>query len=139
MINIYMPKYDVAIECWGAIAPFIEKAARESNDELDMDVIKDKVAKNAVLIAAIYDDDVMIAAVGFELFTYESGKRVLHILAAGGERVDEWFNQIEQIATELGKAEDCDAVYIIGRKGWERKLKHLGYNHVHTIIGKELK
>lgn len=138
MIKIAIPTPEIIFECWDLIKPYLIQAIDESNGELDIDVIKKRIESKEVLLATVFDDSKLIAVCSFEMTTFESGKKVVHIQCAGGDDMDKWFEQIDNIATELAKTQDCLEVYIVGRKGWERQMKHLGYKHVHTIISKEV-
>ena len=74
----------------------------------------------------------------FDIIDFESGIRALNIQCAGGDILDEWFEQIEAIANSLAKEHGCKNIYIIGRAGWARKMKGLGYKTIHTVIAKEV-
>lgn len=139
MIKIAIPTVDILYRAWDEIEPFMQKAIDESNAELNLDAIKRKIDDRELLVATIFKDKDLIAAVSFEVTVFESGKRVLHINLAGGEHMDLWYADIDELATQLAKKQNCSEVYIVGRKGWERQLKHRGYKHVHTIISREVK
>lgn len=138
MIKIAIPKPSMLLECWSAVSPYIKMAIDESHGELSMDAIIEGIEKGEILIATVFDDTKLIAVCSYQQFTFDSGKRVIQILGAGGSEVDSWFEQIDGIANELAKAYNCTEIYINGRKGWERKMKHLGYTHAHTIISREV-
>lgn len=138
MISISLPNKDVVVSFWNEIEPFINKAVEESNGELTSSGILDKVKSGEILIATVFDGTKLVAAVSFDMYYFESGKKVLNIQCAGGEQVDGWFEQIEEIANELAKKNGCSSIYIIGRKGWLKKMSHLGYKHIHTVIAKEV-
>lgn len=140
MKQIAIPNIDIIAKCWGEIEPFLQLAINESNGELNLEGIIKSIESKDLLLAVVFDDDGSIMAVcAFEIRVFQSGKKVVHIMSAGGHGVDDWFEQIEQIAVDLAKNQGCSEVYIIGRKGWERKMKHLGYSHAHTILCKEVK
>lgn len=139
-VKIAMPNYLDVIRCWHEIEPFIQKAVDESNGELTTDSIKEKVANKEVIVLTIYDLSIakLIAVTTFDMVTFESGIRVLNIQCAGGERVDEWFAEVDAIANCVAKRHDCSKIYVIGRNGWARKLKPIGYAPVHTVISREV-
>lgn len=139
MINIAIPTTDMIEACWGDIEPFIIKAVDESNGELDIASIKEKIRCKELLLATIFKERKLIAAVSFEVNEFESGMRALHINLAGGDDMDLWYEDIDKLANDLAKMQNCTQIYIVGRKGWERQLKHLSYKHVHTIISREVR
>ena len=138
MIHIALPHPDHLLHHWGEIEPFIKMACDESNGELTPDVVKRKVEMHNVIIAVVYDDDKLVAAISYDIIDFESGMRALNIQCAGGDILDEWFEQIEAIANSLAKEHGCNNIYIIGRAGWARKMKGLGYKTIHTVIAKEV-
>ena len=138
MIHIALPHPDHLLHHWGEIEPFIKLACDESNGELTPDVVKRKVEMHNVIIAVVYDDDKLVAAISYDIIDFESGMRALNIQCAGGDILDEWFEQIEAIANSLAKEHGCNNIYIIGRAGWARKMKGLGYKTIHTVIAKEV-
>lgn len=123
---------------WDMFAPFLQMAIDESHGELTLGGIRHKVMNKTLLLVGVIQDDELIAAVTYEQRTLETGKRIVFIHTAGGDSGMEWIEKAEALAVELAKSHDCSGVYIIGRKGWERRLKHLGYGHINTIIGKEV-
>lgn len=138
MIMVAIPRIEVVNECWGEILPFINKAIEYSHDELTPEVVLSKINSNELMLAVVYEDEKLIACVTFEQVNFDSGKRVINIQLAGGENVDAWFEEIERIAVDLAKVQGCSHVYIIGRNGWGRKMKPLGYSPIHTIFSKEV-
>lgn len=139
MIKIAIPSHELIERCWGEIEPFIQRAIDESNGEIDMDAIRKKLGDKELLIATIFNDKKLVAAVSFEVTNFESGKRVLHINLAGGDDMHLWYSDVDELANQLAIKQGCSEVYIIGRKGWERQLKSTGYKHVHTIISREVR
>lgn len=139
MIELAIPTTDMIEQYWHEIEPFIIKAIDESNGELDIPSIKEKIRCKELLISTIFKDKELIAAVSFEVTDFESGKKVLHINLASGDYMDLWYKDIDSLADQLAKMQGCSEVYIVGRKGWEKQMKHLGYKHTHTIISREVR
>lgn len=139
MIDIGIPKIHQINECWSEISPFLEKGIEYSNGELSIDSILEKINSSQIILITIFEDGKLIAVVSLEQCTFDTGKRILNIQLAGGENLDQWFEQIEQIAYGFAKQYDCSEVYIVGRKGWAKKLKSVGYSVLHTVLHKEVK
>lgn len=138
MIHVALPHPDDVIRHWDEIAPFIQLAVYESNGELTLESVRLKVEAKEIAIATVYSDDQLVAAISFDIIDFESGLRVLNIQCAGGTFMDDWFEQVEAISNSLAKQHNCSKVYIIGRAGWVRKMKHLGYSVAHTVLTKEV-
>lgn len=139
MIHIQFPPPELAIQHWDELYHFLGKAVDQSNGELDEVSVKNQVEDGDLLAAAVYDDQKLVAVVAFELLLFTTGKRVMNIQLAGGDSLDDWFERMDEVAQALAKARDCSEVYIVGRAGWQRKLKQLGYQTVHTVLRKEVK
>jgi hypothetical protein len=131
---------DMAEVIWPTMRPFIEMAIGKSNGELDIEETYQKIMINELLPLAVMEKETgkLLAVVTLERRTFESGKAVLNIMTAGGEEVDQWFEEVLDIAEKLAKEQGCEDVYIIGRPGWKRKLNHLGYGVVHTVLSKKV-
>lgn len=139
MIHIQFPTPDISIKYWGELIPFMQLAIDYSNGEINEETIKQKVSSGEVILAVVYDDEVIIATVVFEMIFFDTGKKAVNIQLAGGDRVDEWYQLIIDIAEYIAKERGADDVYIIGRPGWQRKLKQSGFELVHTVLHKGVK
>lgn len=138
MIRVAMPCPNDLITHWGEIEPFVSAAVDESNGELTVESIKAKVESGEIAIATVFSDETLVAAISFDIIEFDSGMRVINIQCAGGTMMDKWFEQVEAIANNLAKSHNCTKIYIIGRKGWARQMKSLGYEPIHTVIAKEV-
>lgn len=138
MIHIQFPTPDLSIQHWDELYSFMKLAVDHSNGELDELSCKDQVRSGDLLVSAVYDDQKLVAVVCFELLSFTTGKRALNIQLAGGASLDEWFERMDEVAQAIAKARDCSEVYIVGRSGWQRKLKQLGYKTAHTVLHKEV-
>lgn len=139
MIEIAAPSLEQINECWDEISTLLQKAVEHSNNEISIESVHSRINNGEIMVAVVFENGNLIAVTTFEQVQFETGKRVMNIQLAGGTNVDAWFTQIEQLADSLAKRYNCDDVYIIGRKGWVKKMKSLGYSEVHTILHKEVK
>lgn len=138
MIKVAMPHPNDLIVHWGEIEPFVSAAVDKSHGELTIDSVKAKVETGEIAIATVFNDDDLVAAISFDIIEFDSGLRAINIQCAGGELMSEWFEQVEAIANCLAKKHNCNKIYIIGRQGWARQMKSLGYEILHTVIAKEV-
>jgi hypothetical protein len=70
-----------------------------------------------------------------EILVYPK-KKVLHVFLAGGKMRD--IVEMHYPAAEWGRQQGCTAMSIAGRKGWQRVLKKLGYDHQFTTLSVEI-
>lgn len=63
--------------------------------------------------------------------------KVCDLRITTGEQYDRWFNYMDQIC-EWARSEGCKRMEIFARPGWERILKHKGFNKTHVQLEKDL-
>ena len=66
----------------------------------------------------------------------QSGGIGVQVLAAGGDmdEINGLLAEIEQEARESG----CEVITTVGRTGWKKTAKQLGWNHVASVFVKRL-
>ena len=113
---------------WQRCKPLIEKAI-EYQDSYTIDDVEAKIGNG---IALLWPGKETAIVTEFVVFP---NKKVLHILCIAGkyEEVEEIYKSIENYAREIG----IDKITGSGRKGWLRKVKHLGFKQEY-MISKEL-
>ena len=97
------------------------KRAMERGDLGTFDSVEDDVMTGQALLWLIWNDKIQGAAVTQVTLTEKS--KVCMIVACGGVDMRDWLPLIEKIEN-YARNEGCDAVRILGRKGWMRVLKH---------------
>jgi hypothetical protein len=70
-----------------------------------------------------------------EIVVYPN-KKVLHVFLAAGEM--DQIVDMQKSAEAWGKAQDCTAMTIAGRKGWSKVLKDHGYEEKFVTLAKEI-
>ena len=113
---------------WQRCKSLIEKAI-EYQDSYTIDDVEAKIRNG---IALLWPGKETAIVTEFVVFP---NKKVLHILCIAGkyEEVEEIYKSIENYAREIG----IDKITGSGRKGWLRKVKHLGFKQEY-MISKEL-
>lgn len=81
------------------------------------------------------EGDRVVAAVVSSVEDYPR-KRALELHFCGGDSVDEWLPQIMELLERFGRAQGCDLVTIVGRRGWAKKLPD--YETTDAILSKGL-
>lgn len=113
---------------WDRCKPLVEKAIKYQ-DSYTIDDVEAKIENG---IALLWPGKETAIVTEFVVFP---NKKVLHILCIAGkyEEVEEIYKSIENHAREIG----IDKITGSGRKGWLRKVKHLGFKQEY-MISKEL-
>lgn len=123
---------------WPLVEEKLSRAVAHSNGELSSDQVMKDMMSGKMLLITVSNDEGIVAALALEQRDFPTGKRILNITLAGGSDSAEWIEQIDDITQKLAKDYKCDEVYIIGRKGWVRALKSIGYEVIHTVVGKKV-
>ena len=123
---------------WPQIEPMLSKAVAHSNGEICISDIYERSISGDMLILTASSDDEILVALAIEKREFATGKAVLNVTLAGGERLKEWMEEIDKSLVQLAKDYNCSELYIVGRNGWDRALKHIGYGRVHTVVSKKI-
>ena len=120
-------KEDWEIE-WDRCKHLIEKAI-DYQDSYTINDVRDKIENGLALLWTGKNTAIVTEFVVFPK------KKVLHILCIAGnyKEVEEMYKSIEDHARTIG----INKITGSGRKGWLRKVKHLGFKQEH-LISKEL-
>lgn len=138
MINVTFPTPLQIVKCWSEIKPFVDEVVKYSNNEFTSDTVLEQMKRFELFPIVVYDDSEIISFATLEKITFETGKTVINIQLASGTRLEEWRDSVITVANNLAKANGCEDVYIIGRKGWVRNLKQQGFEEVHTVLAKKV-
>ena len=85
----------------------------------------------------VFDEDYKIqAAATTELINYPA-KKVCRLVTLGGANFDDWMESIHAIE-QWALENDCVALETFCRKGFAKKIKHLGYEQTYIVLGKDL-
>ena len=123
---------------WHSVSHMIQMAIEHSNDELDLCDIKERLENNDMLLLTVSEGDNIVAALTVEKRDFASGKSILNITTAGGADLHLWMNEIDRVTEDLAKEHGCSEIYIVGRPGWMRMLKDIGYGKIHTVVSKKI-
>jgi hypothetical protein len=123
---------------WPIVKSMLARAIAHSNGELEIDDILKRSIDGEILIVTISQEEEVVAAIAIEQRTFNSGKRILNLTLVGGNEMVNWMDKFSEIANNLAKDYKCDEIYIVGRPGWTRTLKRLGFETVHTVVSRKV-
>lgn len=125
---VEFPKKDAWEIEWQKCKPLIAEAMKYQ-DSYTIDDIEDKIRTG---IALLWPGKETAVVTEFVIFPQI---KAINILCVGGkyEELEEMLKCIENYCKEIG----IKRIYGGGRKGWFRKVKHLGYKKEH-LISKDL-
>ena len=123
-IDPVKPEHVAAV--WPEVAPLFKRALKRSDSWDTMASLRADVDKGRTVLWLICDGTSMVAAFITGVVDAARG-RLLNAVILGGSRMTEWFVQFEAKLRDIAKAEDCEAVFSAGRKGWERVFGRCGW------------
>ncbi len=118
---------------WKYAAPHIERSLEYADGKYDLASVKELLDSRSAQLWLEMDELIESAAVT-QIHVYPL-KKVCTVMFAGGQNLEKFKTNIRRIE-EWAKAQGCDAVDVIGRKGWEKVLN--GYKQIHTTLSKSL-
>jgi len=123
---------------WHTVSHMVEMAIEHSNGELYLDDIYKRLLDNEMLLLTVSEGDRIIASLTVEKRDFPSGKRIMNVTTAGGADLHIWMESVNRAIDDLAKEHECSEIYIIGRPGWMRMLKNIGYEKIHTVVSKKI-
>ena len=71
-------------------------------------------------------------------FTVYPRKKDFTILLCCGDYLNEWYDPLFELLYQVASLNKCDLAEVLGRKGWVRKLKDLGFKQTMWIVEREI-
>ena len=109
-------------EHWPALTHFLADAITFSCGDLTLEGIKQRAYDGDELIVAVFDRDKIVACCTLALIDFETGKKVLQMVVAGGSQMGVWRDEGFNVIRNIAKAYGCTHIRGCGRPGWERAL-----------------
>jgi hypothetical protein len=120
-------------EIWPYVEPLIRRAV-ERSISTDLVTVAAKLVRRQALLWVVWDGTHIRAAVVTSINTANGKKRCV-IVACGGNGIEGWLPLIGRIE-DYARAEGCMSMAIIGRRGWQRRLKD--YRPLAVMLEKKL-
>ena len=123
---------------WPLVEEYLQRAVDHSNGEMSIEDVYMRMVKGSMLLVTISVKSDIVAAIAIEQRDFPSGKRVMNLTLLGGSDLVDWMDQFSEIADKLAKDYKCEEIYIVGRQGWVRSLRRLGFEPVHTVVSRKV-
>lgn len=136
-IEIYGVETSMLDQAWDEISPFIQMGLDYAQNELSINDVYTMIKEHRVVPIVMSYEGAILSVVTMEI-AEKPQKRVLNLMTAGGTELDKWLDEFMDVATQLALEQGCDAIYINGRRGWEKKLKRYGFNLAYTVLARNL-
>jgi hypothetical protein len=123
---------------WPLIVEHLERVVALVSDETTIEHILERALSGEVLIIVISKGEAIVAALTADIRTYDTGLNALHIPHLGGEDFDEWRDQLDSVLYAIAKDFNCNQLRIVGRRGWVKALKDLGWEEQYVVLKKDI-
>ena len=122
---------EIAVMLWQDFREHLELAVATHPGErpADMEEVRESVKKGQALVLQIYDGMDLLAVAVVEKVEMRDG-RCLYVRYLGGERMDEWLDELHARLEEVARVYSCRWIGLTGRMGWKKALAKLGWNPV---------
>lgn len=139
MIKISAVPPDMVDDYWGLALPLLSKAFEYSSHKIEPeDVYEDLMRGNQSLWVAYEGSAInLVGAFTIRIKLYPAGAALTgeHL---GGERLDEWADELFEIMESYARDLKINNLELIGRRGWEKILKSRGWKSNLVIFEKEI-
>ena len=131
-------KPENVVYMWPVVKGMLERAIAHSNGEITSEGVLKSAIEGETLLVTISEEKEVVAAIAIEQRNFDSGLRILNLTLVGGNEMASWMDKFSEIADNLARDYKCDEIYIIGRPGWVRTLRRLGFEAVHTTVSRKV-
>ena len=131
----------IDVECvdvfWDKVEHWIESATKQSRGRHTLESTRKLLLSGNMEMFLVLVNKA-ICAVYVVQKTFYPAKSVLSILFCGGSKVIKNIKKIENFFINYAKQKGCEALEIIGRKGWDKVIKDKKLNFKNTGIYYEM-
>jgi len=126
-----IPSVDV-MRVWEDIQYLLKSALEYADHKYTIfDVQYALMSRDMQLWLVMTDDDVIQSMIITQIVQYPN-KKVMFFVFAAGVKSNEWIHFIDHFK-DFAAEHQCHAIEVLGRAGWEKKFKSLGFTKVHTV------
>lgn len=133
IIGIHASKVD---DVWNRIEHFTQAALDRTEGEMAINDVKQYVEDRDMQLWVICDEEDIVGALITEVLDFPR-KKACRYVTLGGDLKDA-FPVIDQSISAWAKSLGCDRMELIGRRGWSRAIKNLGYNEAYVYVTKDI-
>ena len=137
-MSVYLLKIDDAMARWRDIEKVLAPAMRFSQGKYQLTDIYEDVRSNYAQ-AWIAESSAQIHGVAITQIVRYPRKVMLFITMLAGKDFCLWDNIVNDCLIPYAKQHGCDGIEFLGRPGWDRRAKPLGFNPALTVFELNLK
>lgn len=118
------------------ISQWIEKALKFSAGERTRESLMTALCEGKAQCWCVMNETEIVNVTVTEIIDFPN-KRVLHIVTSAGQDWEDHKGEHSHLE-EFAKMVSAESITVWGRKGWERKLPSIGYEHIYSVFEKKL-
>lgn len=125
---------------WPLIEDYLQDALDKSLGEQNLNDVYHKILEKKYTLYVILRGKTLESGIdGVCVVSLDhTRKLIFNIVLLGGKNFDDWSHYLS-VLEEEGKRLSVDYITLYGRKGWERKLKPLGFEQKYIVMAKRLR
>ena len=136
-VSIVLAEHAVAV--WPKALPFLQAVEDVAHDRASCAQALDRILKGECLLWLAYrEDDLTVVGAMVTRLSQYTQHRSLTVEMLGGDDFEEWIDLAQEAFEIFAKANECKSIELIGRFGWIRKLKRLGWEPLFVTCEKLL-
>lgn len=112
---------------------YLEKAAVLSGGRMTIEEIENNVLNKEHQLWIAFNDNEIVATADTEVVKYCTGVKTLVGHFIGGKDLESWKQPIVDAMAMFGKAEGCTKIEFMGRRGWTKPLKQIGWKETYRV------
>lgn len=122
---------------WPRVLPLIAEACKRGGDcHSPDDTLEALRAGRMQLWVAVSSE--ALDAVFVTRIVKHPGRTVAEVVIATGSGYQDWYAQFLETVEAWARANGADRVRLVARPGWQRVVKHFGYEPLHVELVKDL-
>ena len=133
LVECYVVGTEAMAEFWdGIYAPMISAALDNGPDGNTLQDVREDLQCGSMLINISVDGHICGVAVLDVVMQRE--QRFLHVHTLTGGDMSRWLPEFIEFLRYLKSGLECDAVSLVGRKGWHKVLAQFGFKTKHVMM-----
>ena len=130
-MNLYAVFAHQINEVWEKVLPLVNSSLEYADGKWTAESIKTALENKQMQLFIVGKDVTAIAITQVQQYP---AKKVLVVMFCAGSGMNDWVSLMSEFE-DWAKEQDCKAVEVIGRPGWERVL---GWERIHVVVRKTL-
>lgn len=120
---------------WPDIVRALECVPHIWEDDYDLDVLYQEVLDHKVQVWGIGDSGKWKVVLFTDVVQNTKGK-TLRLFLAFGQGLDKFIPMLDATLEKFARVQGCNTIAVVGRQGWIRKLRAIGFRKELTIISR---